>query len=477
MDSTTYSLQELASWRANRVRMMLFVTCAAAVLFGMTLRMAVTYARRFISDSRLNRFLVVACAILATAHTSSVSANLFISLTAVLEPQHDLGGELIKVQICGRTWVVLMTIVAEGTFVARLWSTTRNLVVRGVSLVIWLAATALLVAWFATETGKFKLAPLIAGKVAAFGISAIWLFFILSAFLSINLMRNLQEVRPPEEEATTPFAKLFQRLCLFIETAGLLALDLFLAAVLYAASLASVSCHLAFLFFYFLFPSIAVFSVIFALNQRPPPPLPPSGSFITTSKARNVVFERSNSAPEEMAAVSIPGGAPTGTIIFDPDDPQTWRGDAARLFPSLRIDPEHSLSQVGSRTGTLGARSIRSASGIPQAPSMLSLPSVAAAGTRRGSKVSFSGVERARTIDEAERGVGSFGGGSSFGRFEEYDEEIVEMEPTVLSLNLDALRDVNAANWGPKEKAEREQQPDSAPTTPSTSSPVSSSSV
>lgn len=283
--------------------------------------------------------------------------------------------------------------------------------------------------------------------------------------------------------------KVYHQISLFVECSGLLALDHTIGAVAHICSIVSTSATLTTTFFFFLFPAISVFSVIYSLNQRPPPPLPPSallsGSkthpfsapFMSPAQAddpRKSFNGGGASIPEipsEMMSISSgwggggiggPFGSAVGAaIIYDPDDPQTWRGDAQRQFPSIRFNDDDgpqllALAPVSSRTGTIGGRSIASSAGggggggLGRAASFRSL--VRGGGTQSRPSLSRNGSGN-DVIPRRPSFVSSYRGGVG-APVAEYDEELIDAEPTVLSLDMTALQDVKAPSsaWGPPKK-------------------------
>lgn len=88
---------------------------------GATLRLTVSYARLFKRDRKLYRWLVSICAILASAHTATLSADIFNLIT----PSGRHAGsarEQTRIYIAGLTIIAATMCVSQGFFVARLWT-------------------------------------------------------------------------------------------------------------------------------------------------------------------------------------------------------------------------------------------------------------------------------------------------------------------------------------------------------------------
>ncbi|GAA5928250.1 hypothetical protein JCM10213_005688 [Rhodosporidiobolus nylandii] len=379
----------------------------------MSLRLAVTYARIFTRDRPLYRFLVSFLAIVAGGHAATTTACLFNYMTplGIRElRRHDIQTKVITSLL---SFTVATQVVSHAFFLARLWSFTRSGIIRWASASLTLISTGFLV-------------------------------------------------------ACTRIGNIYRFLCLLVETSSLTTLDYFVLALTRTLAIRYPNATLVATWTLFLFPGLSVFSVIFALNQRPPPPLSPSSgsggcSLSKASRRREAGMggERSLDAVASHPAVVemgesgvrsgiIEGRASTpvdaaagegGTIIYDPDNPHTWRGDAQYMFPTIRLE---AAEAEDTPPRTAGERSNASGkSRMARAPS-----------TR-------------------------FGGATSSMGGAEYDEEAMAMDPTVVALNLDALNEVEAttSTWGPRQRLQDEAQEGLHSSAPSTSLSAPDSSV
>ncbi|GAA6027456.1 hypothetical protein JCM8097_007871 [Rhodosporidiobolus ruineniae] len=502
----------------------------------MTLRLAVTYARLFIRDRSLYRMLVTLCALLASGHTATFCADAFFLVTPVhqgpdLHPSRH--SRQTALHIITQTFTVAVMVTSQVFFLARLWSVTRNLLIRIATTLLLLAATVMLIYWSVEEVQLKSITPVADGKFGYLGIAAGWLLTATAIFNTCCLYIILPKARPLENPPSTRLGKLVSNVSLFIESSGLIALDHLLSSIIRLFALHFPTATHLVTFFWFLFPSISILSVLHAVNQRCPPPLPPrttvpncSISKMTNGLINAVGLDSTEAAhlapsshllqptpsldlssskraflpvasnPSGLAELAYPaasnasafgvalatGAGMGGTIIYDPDDPQTWRGDAQRMFPSIRFDEpspgevgdeELALGPVGSRPGSAAGSAGGAggagggAAGGGRRPSMRSLAPSTSNSTSLGGRPTFV---RTRSTDTAGRRSLTPSYGRAGGGVYEYDEEAIEAEPTVLSLNLDAFSTVKAPAWGPKETIEEDDhdEPASTPSTRST---------
>ncbi|GAA5970875.1 hypothetical protein JCM11641_004490 [Rhodosporidiobolus odoratus] len=439
----------------------------------MTLRLCVSYARIYTRDTLLYRVLVALCALVAAGQSASVCASVFQFISFDPTKPAESFDKHRSIILAIETCTVATTVISQAFFVARLFSLTRDCRIRVPSLLLWLASTAVLLVWAVWQTQKTTPMPTIrADRLGKVAIICSWLLFVAAAFVSVSSMYLLPRARPLEDgeqlSHTLP-SRLFRLLCFSCETSFLLALLLLFNAICRCLALHFPSATLVAAFSFYLYPPLSAFSVLFALNQRPPPPLPPSlGSGLSCfscSKAMGWTSGRGSSNPVDSksgrpdmattgaavgtggkAEISSATGRGSGEITYDPDDPQTWRGDAQRLYPSIRFETGADDVAPFSQDGSIGGRSTFSAR------------SVRARSPARGEAGGGSAPRLGRRSTE-ETGVVSL---ASFGvtSGQVYDEGSVEDDPTVLSLDLNALRDVEARQWGPRGKREMVLQSD-----------------
>ncbi|GAA5903706.1 hypothetical protein JCM6882_003392 [Rhodosporidiobolus microsporus] len=501
-----WSEEYTARWATELVRMLIFAICVDSILFGMTVRLAVTYARTFTRDPILYRVLVSLSAICAYLFN-------FISMAVI-----DVSGEKglqTDTYITGRTFTAAAMCVSEAFFIVRIFGVTRNIFTRAISIILWLSSTGVLVWWSVERTRNQRLRPTIGERLGWAGIATECCLFITSSFIASVLLYKLPRVRPPEEAPKNRRQKFLYWSTVFIESSGLLAFDHLISTVTRFLSLRYPGATITTNAFYYFFPSLAVFSVAFAINQRPPPPLPPptqtgscSGkhgggtSFNPPAMGGGEEFDEqpalreyqlqqqqrslglgagsvagemarsSSTAPPAFGLSSLGGGS----IIYDPDDPQTWRGDAQRFYPSIvRFDEDVELGAGGGGAGGEDFPLTRMAS----RPGTVKSSATSERSWRtNGGRPGF-GAAGGASHDGAGgggRSFVSFGAGTGLGSVGrvEYDEELVDLEPTVLSLDLGALEAAAPSSWGPRARLKEEEEdalkdPDT-PTTGSTSS-------
>ncbi|GAA5875541.1 hypothetical protein JCM8547_007577 [Rhodosporidiobolus lusitaniae] len=481
----------LSDYLQGLARILVFALAATGILFGLTLRLSVTYGRLFQRDRRVFRILVSICAVLAAGHVAITAANLFNLVT----PAGSFGAgserEQTRIFVTNEVFTAAIMVVSQVFFVVRLWLVTFNWFMRIGSVFLWISATTLLIYWTVGESLDYGLGGKVHGTLGTVGIVTRAMITLCAAFVAVSLLYILPRVRPHEEPEgpSTRASRLYQKAILFVECSGLLAFHHLGGFIAHVCALYYLNATLTGTWFWFVFPQVAVFSVVFAVNQRPPPPLPPSSRFGTTSKANgtgvfhtapldeNRSFAADASNPGGGADVMVTssfiggaGGAGGGTVIFDPDDPQTWRGDAQRMYPSIRFGDSIGAEEEGQSSLVLGT--------VPSRPGMSarSMSQRSIGGRSVNSLVRSGGVGIGLTSRSTDgRGGGgvpsflSFGG--SAGKVE-YDEELVDQEPTVMTLNLDALRDVKptTAAWGPAEEKKGDDAPLDAPDSPSSGS-------
>ncbi|BGP15828.1 hypothetical protein JCM10213v2_003817 [Rhodosporidiobolus nylandii] len=434
----------------------------------MSLRLAVTYARIFTRDRPLYRFLVSFLAIVAGGHAATTTACLFNYMTplGIRElRRHDIQTKVITSLL---SFTVATQVVSHAFFLARLWSFTRSGIIRWASASLTLISTGFLVAWCVLRALEQQMHLTTAAISGTTGVVCGWLLVLSSTVVTGCSLYVLPRARPLEEEPHTRIGNIYRFLCLLVETSSLTTLDYFVLALTRTLAIRYPNATLVATWTLFLFPGLSVFSVIFALNQRPPPPLSPSSgsggcSLSKASRRREAGMggERSLDAVASHPAVVemgesgvrsgiIEGRASTpvdaaagegGTIIYDPDNPHTWRGDAQYMFPTIRLE---AAEAEDTPPRTAGERSNASGkSRMARAPS-----------TR-------------------------FGGATSSMGGAEYDEEAMAMDPTVVALNLDALNEVEAttSTWGPRQRLQDEAQEGLHSSAPSTSLSAPDSSV
>lgn len=225
-------------------------------------------------------------------------------------------------------------------------------------------------------------------------------------------------------------------------------------------------------------PLVAIYSVMFSLVSRPPPPATPrSSSFGSRSKRSNSVFSRGGGgdvfslqrlrcsgakdfdddlpAPPAMLETNsqsrptrgpvLPDGEATARGQLQPDDPRTWRGDAGRLFPALQFDPAHSLASTSGGAG----RSVSFRGTNDFDTFSLSVPSVPP--FRRESSTPMLG--RSPTASFFRRSHSA----SIVHEPGVYDEALVDQEPTVAKLDLGALSVCDSLVWGPRRRGDEEE--------------------
>lgn len=261
--------------------------------------------------------------------------------------------------------------------------------------------------------------------------------------------------------------------CLYIESSGLV--DIVFLAVGIAQALRNVSeaARLVGFFAFLSSPLVSAYSVMFALTQRPPSPVTPRPSKSSSSgekhfggsdlhslqRFRSTLGCTSRSIADAAAVAPTPpeiirsaheSVVPESTpyIALDPDDPQTWRGDAVRLFPSLRFDPAHSLSAAVSRPET--AHNLREPASGTRFVRSASLDARSLDWSRRGSLVPMLGsVGRASSMGQVPTR-------ETAGREPQYNEAVIDRDETVAALNLDAFNVCEAHPWGPRASKDEE---------------------
>ncbi|GAA5825671.1 hypothetical protein JCM11251_000331 [Rhodosporidiobolus azoricus] len=497
----------------------------------MSARLAVTYRRTFTRDPVYYRILVALCLALSAGHTAAICAYLFnfISMDVI-----DISGDRAlqtNTYITGRTFTAASMCVAEAFFIVRLFTVTRSILVRWSAIVFWLGSTGVMIWWSVERTKNQRLYPVVRSKLGIAGLLTECLLLLTSALVAFVIMRQLPRVRPPEELPKTRRQKFLYYATLFIESSGLLTFDHLISTVSRFFALGFPTATIITNYFYYLFPSISVFSVAFAINQRPPPPLPPPGSTgLSASKMggttsfnppavgggedfeslqlhelqqqqqqqhRSFLAATARAGGTEMLATASAAtcglgcsAAAGGTIIYDPDDPQTWRGDAQRVFPAadVQFDEFELASLTGGAAG--GAGGVGGGDEFP----LTRMPSRPGTVSGKSLLSSAPSIKSSRGTHAGRPGFGSAGGdsrdgfaGRSFigsatvsagGGRAEYDEELVDMDATVVSLDLGALATVREASssWGPATRVKEEEEERLEDfTTPTTGSPSSTS--
>ena len=282
---------------------------------------------------------------------------------------------------------------------------------------------------------------------------------------------------------------------IWVESSGLLAVAYLASSLTQALKDGSDVARFTSIWTFLILPFVAIFSVMFSLVSRPSPPsVTPRSSTLgsrSRTKRSNSAFSRSRTgelfslqrmrcsgandfddndlddlppAPAMLETNSV--SRPVRVLLdsaaraaggIQPDDPRTWRGDAGRLFPALQFDPEHSLSAGRSTDGTRSA----SFQGTGGDFDTFSLPQVAA--FRResstpilGRSPTASSIQHASSSQQPQQQVAS--SASTVQEAVEYDEALVDLHPTVASLNLDAFEACNPLVWGPRRRAQDEEQ-------------------
>ncbi|BGP47887.1 hypothetical protein JCM10450v2_003752 [Rhodotorula kratochvilovae] len=411
------------------VRALLVLVPVSSLIFGMALRLAVTYASRFCRDRWLYRVTVPFMFLLGAGSIATQIAALFQVVTAIVRRESPRALDRNPIDITGQVCATLMGILAQGFFVSRMWDLNKRF------------------------------------YEYAWGIIGSWTLFACSA-----------PIRP----------RLLAYSKLFMESSGLLVFLFLTCGITQAVDQTSAVAGLAAFFVFLLFPLVAILSVLFSLVQRPPPPVTPrststasAGKRTLSGFARSDVFSLSRlrcSGSKDVDDFPVvardmahpPLRAPRDALLpecsaslirseFDADDPQTWRGDAAHLFPELRLAPTQSRAVAGratsSRPGTSGSARSASQEEGPRRRGELSVPVLARTGTPSSLRHSYSAPAVSTCA--------------------EYDEDAVNHEPTVMRLNLDALLSCEPLTWGPRARkvdAETACSNDDRPPSPSSSS-------
>ncbi|GAA5908217.1 hypothetical protein JCM8208_000348 [Rhodotorula glutinis] len=478
------------------VRMLLVLVPASSIIFGMALRLAVTFASRYFRDRWVYRLVVPVLSILATGSIAAQVALVFQTVTVIVDRSGthlDRSPITVLAQVCATA----MSIIARGFFISRMYELNTNPIILSTAIFLWLAATAFLLAWEVDYSNP----GLVLGSPMTWANMGSWSLFVCSAFVSAVLFRELRRLLGPSLHTLSVRNRAFAYSKIWVESSGLLAVAYLASSLTQALKDGSAVARLTSIWTFLILPLVAIFSVMFSLVSRPSPPVTPRSSTLgsrSRTKRSNSAFSRSRNggagagelfslhrmrcsgahdvgddddlppmpAMLETNSVSrpvrvLPDAAARAAGAVQPDDPRTWRGDAGRLFPALQFDPEHSLS-AGGRSSSLSA----SFQGTGGDFDTFSLPQVAA--LRResstpilGRSPTASSIQHASSAQQQPQHNGT-GSAPTLHEAVEYDEALVDLHPTVASLNLDAFEACN-----PLGAARRE--PDRPP--PSTSFP------
>ncbi|GAA5850237.1 hypothetical protein JCM9279_003573 [Rhodotorula babjevae] len=486
------------------VQMLLVLVPASSIIFGMALRLAVTYASRYFRDRWVYRVVVPVLSVLATGSIAAQVALVFQTVTVIVDRSGthlDRSPITVLAQVCATA----MSIIARGFFIARMYELNKNPIILSTAIFLWLAATAFLLAWEVDYSNP----GLVLGSPMAWANAGSWSLFVCSAFVSAVLCRELRRLLRPSLSTMSVRNRIFAYSKIWVESSGLLAVAYLASSLTQALKDGSDVARFTSIWTFLILPLVAIFSVMFSLVSRPSPPVTPRTSTLgsrsrSRTKRSNSAFSRSRSGAAELFSLQrmwcsgahdldddddlndrppapvmletnsvsrpvriVPDAAARAAGPVQPDDPRTWRGDAGRLFPALQFDPEHSLSLSAGRSGTFSA----SYQGTGGDFDTLSLPQVAA--VRResstpilGRSPTASSIQHASSSQQQQQLASS---APTMHEAAEYDEALVDLHPTVASLNLDAFEACNPLVWGPRRRAEDEEQGVRPP--PSTSSP------
>ncbi|GJN89136.1 hypothetical protein Rhopal_002110-T1 [Rhodotorula paludigena] len=360
--------------RLPLVRVLLCAVPWSALLFGMSLRLCVTYARKYRRDRWPSRLLVPLLAVLATGSVATQVAALFQVLTAAVKGGGYAAVGRPGIDATGQACATINLIVAQLFFITRLWPFAKSWLIRVPVLLLWVASSVLSLVWDIRVTSITLGNPLIDGSDRAWGLSSSWIVVASSGLVTSLLWHHLRQMRHAQIASRHGLKRVGMYICLYIEASGLV--DIVFLAVGIAQALRNVSeaARLVGFFAFLSSPLVSTYSVMFALTQRPPSPVTPRPDKSSSSGEKHFggsdlhslqrfrstlgCTSRSNAdaagvepTPPEFTRSPHESVVPESTpyITLDPDDPQTWRGDAVRLFPSLRFDPAHSLSSAISR--------------------------------------------------------------------------------------------------------------------------------
>ncbi|GAA5939430.1 hypothetical protein JCM3775_001709 [Rhodotorula graminis] len=493
------------------VRMLLVLVPASSIIFGMALRLAVTYASRYFRDRWVYRVVVPVLSVLATGSIAAQVALVFQTVTVIVERSSthlDRSPITVLAQVCATA----MSIIARGFFISRMYELNKSPFILSTAIFLWLAATAFLLAWEVDYSNP----KLVIGSPITWANIGSWSLFVGSAFVSAVLFRELRSLLGRSLHTLSVRDRAAAYAKIWVESSGLLAVAYLASSLTQAIKDGSAVARLTSIWTFLIVPLVAIFSVMFSLVSRPSPPSVTPRSSTMGSRSRT---KRSNSALSrsrnggggadlfslqrmrcsgardvddddhlppvpamlETNSVSRPVRGGGGAVLPDaaaraagpvqPDDPRTWRGDAGRLFPALQFDPAHSLSTAG-RSSTLSA----SFQGTTDFDTF-SLPQVAA--LRResstpilGRSPTTSSIQHASSTQQQHDGAGS---APTLHEAAEYDEALVDLHPTVASLDLDAFETCNPLVWGPRRRAADEEQEQGVRREPERSPPSASS--
>ncbi|GAA5907705.1 uncharacterized protein JCM6883_001865 [Sporobolomyces salmoneus] len=410
-----------------------------SAVFGACLRVALSYHQLFHRlDPFLFRLLVGILLVLTTGQVACITAETLHILKTITEGREDLGRQRI-INAFTQVFTTAIALVCQGFYIERLFATTKNILVRAISIALWMLSISLFIAW----NVKYLLhnGPHLNGeRKYDLGAASLWALAVATAFVSTALIYSARQRRLRSAKSSPPLSpssRLYQIVSLSIQTFSLVTLNHLASAIGFTSSLstssnATAAC-VAF-FFFNLFPGLSTYSIIHTLNQRKIEMVQQESRnrrgrgrwwFGKKRDSRLVKGKQKEEAGAEKEQHGI--GIASGMTAAE-DDPSNWRGDSSLTNSSVAPIP--------------GGGGIHSATLM--------------SGSRGGGEVSRSRQPTpSGPVDSEERG-GDLRRIDFLDRFDEYDSDMREedsypwgIEPTPfpplddvgIGLNWDALEE------------------------------------
>ncbi|GAA5928824.1 uncharacterized protein JCM15063_003977 [Sporobolomyces koalae] len=363
------------------------VPLMSAVL-GACLRVSLSYHQLFHRlDPFLFRLLVGILLGLTMGQVACITAETWYILRTIMEGQENLKLTLTHssfpavvsihrqsqkaINACTQVCTTAIALLGQAFYVERLFYTTKSIVVRAISILLWMLSISLFIAW----NVKYLLhnGPHLNGdRKYNLGAASLWALASATSWVSISLIYFARKRRQRSSKTSVPLTRasqLFQILSLSIQTFSLLALNHLASAIGFTASLAtssnSAAACVAF-FFFNLFPGLSTYSIVYTLNQRNIAVMKRSAA---NAERRRGDRDRRQSGPtvdekgKRRASRSVldptrdcernmTGTIGTTTGMSAEDDPSNWRGDVSVTNSINGVAP--SLAGTG-----LGVSSLR----------------------------------------------------------------------------------------------------------------------